>query len=234
MRIVLIKLLCLMALGFSASTVRSQTYFLSVDSVVGIPDTIVNGQVVSFTMYLTNESALVFQGGVEVILQFPGTSDSLIADSAALGNGFLAPQSQTHVFVTHQFTTEGTNAMVIGDNVVVVWPKIAAGPAEPAQEVTKFFTTSFYLMEPLSVQDREKVAVMPLTMYPNPAQDEVRLALPVHEELAHAEVSDALSRVVLAAGRQELLNIRMLPTGSYTVTVQCSSGAVYRGRLLVR
>jgi hypothetical protein len=234
MRSTLLKLILMLALGFNVTSAWSQTYFLSVDSVVGIPDTIVNGQVVSFTMFLTNQSTLVFQGGVDVILEFPGTSDSLIADSAALGNGFLAPQSQTQVFVTHQFTTEGNNAMVIGDNVVVVWPKIAAGPAEPAQEVTKFFTTSFYLMEPLSIWDKGKIAVKPLMMFPNPAQDEVRLALPVHEELAHAEVTDALGRLVLAAGRQELLNTRMLPAGLYTVTVQCSSGAVYRGRLLVR
>ncbi len=234
MRSTLLKLILVLALGVNVTSAWSQTYFLSVDSVVGIPDTIVNGQVVSFTMFLTNQSTLVFQGGVDVILEFPGTSDSLMADSAALGNGFLAPQSQTQVFVTHQFTTEDNNAMVIGDNVVVVWPKIAAGPAEPAQEVTKFFTTSFYLVEPLSVQDREKVTVRPLTMYPNPAQDEVRLALPVHEELAHAEVIDALGRVVLVAGRQELLSIRMLPSGLYTVTVQCSSGEVYRGRLSVR
>jgi hypothetical protein len=228
------NLMVIALLMASAATARSQTYFLSVDSVVGIPDTIVNGQVVPFTMYLTNQGNLVYQGGLDVVLEFPGTQDSLVADSAFLGNNFLAAQAQTEVYVSHQFNAGANDAMVIGDNVVVVWPKIHNGPTVPEQEVVKVFTTSFYLIEPLSVRDDGHLTARPLTLFPNPADDVVRLSVPASETVARVEVTDLSGRTALETHGTGPLSVRDLPKGFYCVTVRCLSGAVYRGRLAVR
>lgn len=234
MRTILKALLIIASSMASVCTARAQTYFLSVDSVVGIPDTIVNGQIVSFTLFLTNQSNLVYQGGIDVVLEFSGTSDSLLADSAVLSNDFLPSQMQTQVFVTHQFTTEGNNAMVIGDNVVVVWPRIHNGPIEPVQEVVKEFTTSFYLINPLSVRDVPYKRVQPLKLYPNPADDEVRLSLPPEESILRVELTDLAGRTLSTSHEAETLSVRHLPQGLYGILVRCHSGAVYRGRLTVR
>jgi hypothetical protein len=52
------------------------------------------------------------------------------------------------VSVTHLFTSDG-NTLSIGDNVVVVWPRISSGPVFPPQEVINKGMASFYLAEPL-------------------------------------------------------------------------------------
>jgi hypothetical protein len=39
-----------------------QTYFLNVDSIIGIPDTVYDGSTVTFSMVFSNVSNLGFQG----------------------------------------------------------------------------------------------------------------------------------------------------------------------------
>jgi len=213
---------------------KAQTYFLNVDSVVGIPDTIVNGQSVSFTLWLTNQSNLGFQGSVETMLTFPDAQDSLlVADSSVFATSFLSAQMQSQVFVTHQFTTEGSDAMVLGDNVVVVWPKIFHGPSEPSQEVTKFFTATFHLVEPLGVVDREHTDGM--RIYPNPASDVVYIELPGTERVHLVELRDFTGRTVVTFRQGERhIPLVDLPRGLYTVRTSTESGRVFHSRLLVR
>jgi hypothetical protein len=68
------------------------------------------------------------------------------------------------------------NTLAIGDNVVVVWPRISSGPVFPPQEVINKGMASFYLAEPLSVNSGPKKET--LRLFPNPSSSLIELRLP--------------------------------------------------------
>jgi hypothetical protein len=180
-RILLSAFVALALLLGSPITKAQQTYFLNVDSIIGIPDTVYDGSTVTFTMVFSNVSNLGFQGDVETWLQVQGTADSTQADSTVWsGNNFMQAQSQTQVTVTHLFSSQD-NSLAIGDNVVVVWPRIVSGQTYPPQEVTERGMVDFYLAEPLGTGPDKDQSIGRLGLYPNPAQGSVRLSLPGNE-----------------------------------------------------
>lgn len=212
-----------------------QTFFLNVDSIFGIPDTIYNGETITFNMVFSNQSALGFQGEVTAWLQVQGAADTIPADSTTWGGGnFIQAQSQTVVEVTHIFSTQDNN-LSIGDNVVVVWPRINTGTVFPPQEVINKGFASFYLAEPLGIDPIDKSGVGRLSIYPNPAQGNVRISGPNNEILTSVRITDMMGRnVVESAQITTSLAIESLPHGIYTVQATTAKGAAYAARMVVQ
>lgn len=226
-------LLHLILLTSIAPTRAQQTYFLSVDSVVGIPDTIYDGQSITFSLVFSNLSNLGFQGQVQTMLHFPASGDTITADVTTWPNSFVQAQSQTQVAVSHQFTTQDNN-LAIGDNVVVVWPRITTGPVIPPQEAVNVKTISFVMVPPMSVPSLDGTATSKLSIYPNPGQGEVKLSVPGGEELRSFTISDISGKVVHSdRSGNPGLNADLLPAGIYTVTAISASGQPFVGRLMV-
>jgi hypothetical protein len=229
--IILLTVLCC-AVWTSDSSAQN-TYTLRVDSVIGIPDTIYDGQTIAFTMVFSNLSNLGFQGHVETVLYFPNTQDTITADSSMMSANFVAAQAQESVVVTHFFTSNDNN-LAIGDNVVVVWPRITIGPTGPPQEVLHPETVTFYLAPPLSAPAINRGETLKLTLFPNPGQGMVRLAVAPFETLSSYEVTDLSGRIVLSDGSgADMLNADKLLAGIYTVRAVSVSGKPFVGRLMV-
>lgn len=217
----------------SSDILAQNTFTLSVDDVLGFPDTIFDGQTITFTMVFSNQSNLGFQGDVETLLYFPNAQDTITADSSLLNANFVAAQAQESIFVSHFFTSNDNN-LAIGDNVVVVWPRITIGPTGPLQEVLNPRTILFYLAPPLSAPTIDKGENFKLGMYPNPAQDMVRLDVPQRESLFSYVVTDLFGRTVLSGHSGEtMLHVGQLPAGIYTVRAESVSGKSFMGRLMV-
>lgn len=228
-----LALIASMTLLWTTATWAQNTYTLIVDSVIGIPDTIYDGQTITFTMVFSNQSNLGFQGDVETVLYFPNAQDTITADSSVMNANFVAAQSQQSVFASHFFTSNDNN-LAIGDNVVVVWPRITIGSTGPPQEVLNPKTINFYLAPPLSSPSIDGSRSFKLSLFPNPAQGEVRLALPKSESLKSFVVTDLSGRTVLSNGSgQAMMDVDELPAGIYTVTAISTSGRPFTGRLIV-
>lgn len=228
-----LALIASMNLLWTTATWAQNTYTLSVDSVVGIPDTVYDGQTISFAMVFTNQSALGFQGTIETVLFYPATQDTITADLSSMNANFVAAQSQQSVLVSHLFTSNDNN-LAIGDNVVVVWPRITFGPTGPPQEVLNPKTINFYLAPPLSAPALNRQAGI-LQLYPNPAEGDVRLKVPSGERVVQVDVTDISGRQVNRTIESEhAFNTKGLPNGLYSISALCESGKVYRGRLVVR
>lgn len=218
----------------SVSTSAQVTYTLRVDSVTGIPDTIHDGQTVDFTVVFTNETNLGFQGHVHTVLYFPSAQDTTVADSSFMNANFLAANAQEQIFVSHLFAVDD-NGLSIGDNVVVVWPRIEGGPSGPPQEVLNPIAVEFYLAPPLSAPSYMKDGALPLRIHPNPAIGEVQLTLPLKGPVKMVHVVDMTGRALPASvSKDGVLDIRHLPAGIYTVHAQSATGSAYRSRLMVK
>jgi hypothetical protein len=229
-----LALIASMNMIWTTATWAQNTYTLSVDSVVGIPDTIYDGQTITFTMMFSNQSNLGFQGDVETVLYFPIAQDTITADSSVMNADFVAAQAQESVFASHFFTSND-NYLAIGDNVVVVWPRITFGPTGPPQEVLNAKTINFYLAPPLSASGQFRDMPESLGLFPNPTEGDVRLLVPKGDRMVQVAVTDISGRQLIHTIESEhTISTKDLPSGLYSVSAIGASGKVYRGRLVVR
>jgi len=231
--LITVTLTVVLSAGCISASLAQHTYILRVDSIIGIPDTIYDGENITFTMVFSNSSNLGFQGDVETALYFPNAQDTITADSSVMNANFVAAQTQQSVFATHFFTSNDNN-LAIGDNVVVVWPRITFGPTGPPQEVLDPKTINFYLAPPLSAPTLNRQTGI-LQLYPNPTHGNVRLSFPDHETLASVRITDMMGRTVLESHQVSVsLSIESLPHGIYTVHATTAKGLSYAARLVVR
>ena len=137
------------------------TYELTIDSLVGIPDTIVDGQQVTFYMIVSMNSPLFYQGNIFVELEYDGGFYPV--DTATAANASLSPNSPNTIQATHIFSTN--DDLSIGDNVVVVWPRIGDG-VTPQQEVTNPLTVYIHMVEPNGIIEQPTVEFWSLFLLP--------------------------------------------------------------------
>ena len=206
---------------------RSQTYELQIDSIAGIPDTVFNGQEVTFFMVVSMNTPLFYQGDMFIELEYGG--QFYTADSSMTANNFIGPNSPNTIQASYIFTTD--NDLSIGDNVVVVWPRLGDGTSPP-QVVLNPYETIVTLLEPNGISDNPKKDRKPL-FYPNPANTTIRLFQDQVLDANRIEVHDAFGRTVISSGPASQLNVSQLPVGMYSVSIVLKNGTQHTERLVI-
>lgn len=185
---------------------KAQTYEIQIDSIVGIPDTVYNGQEVTFFMMISMNSPLFYQGDFFVELEYGG--QFYVADTTLASNAFIGSNAPNTIQATFVFGTQ--NNLSIGDNVVVVWPRIGDG-VSPAQTVVNPQTVDVVVVEPTSVIDQRQQSA-PL-LYPNPAHDWIYFTNA--DGWKNIEVRNAFGEVVVATFSAKRMHVANLPAGVY-------------------
>lgn len=227
MKHILRMLVICLGLGLSTTATKAQTtYVLEIDSVVALPDSIEDGTTVTFYMMVSmSGTPLFYQGTIYVEFEYGG--NFYHADST-ISQGFLSPNNPNQLQVTHRFSTD--NNLSIGDNVVVVWPRIGNG-TDPPQVVTNPYETVITLIEPNGIEENPKHLFH--FFYPNPATSVVQFETETLNKIQSISIFDALGKCVLSSGRQTRLDISTLPNGVYLLNAQLNDGNVLTQRLLV-
>jgi hypothetical protein len=149
----------------SGNTTKAQTYQIGIDSLFGLPDTIVDGEEYTFFVVIGNYTPLAYQGDINVGFTYNG-GDSLLADSTSFAAlPFLANDGSLNATVKHRFETGGPSTLSIGINVVVVWPRLGSGN-EPPQEILQPYEQTLFIVEPNSVRAPDPNH---FSVYPNPS-----------------------------------------------------------------
>lgn len=150
---------------FCGTSTLAQTYQIGIDSLFGLPDTIVDGQEYTFFAVIRNHTPLAYQGDINIGFTYNG-GDSLLADSTSFAAlPFLVNDGTLNVTVKHTFNTGGPSTLSIGINVVVVWPRLGTGNVPP-QEIVNQYEQTLFIVEPNSIRkpDPDQFRV-----YPNPS-----------------------------------------------------------------
>lgn len=201
-------------------------YILHIDSIVGLPDTIADGDEMTFFMTVSMSSPLFYQGDVFVDLEYGGSLHAV--DTSISANSFLGPNVPNTVQASHRLSTD--DDLNIGDNVVVVWPRIGNGTTPP-QEVSNPYETVITLVEPSGI-DENTLKHTPL-FHPNPANNSIRLSKSMINSTWSINVSDMQGRTVISAINSPSLDVSQLPVGVYLVQVQTDDGSLHTDRLFV-
>jgi len=219
--VVLVVCACLVSFG-----AQSQTYELQIDSIVGIPDTVYNGQEVTFYMIVSMNSPLFYQGDVFVELEYG--SQFYQVDTSINANGFLNPNAPNTISATYIFSTD--NYLNIGDNVVVVWPRIGDG-VNPPQTVVNPKTVAVTLIEPTGIEELSRNGKS--VFYPNPAQSAIHFVDELKSEVKQISILDAFGRLLHKSCVTTQMDVSSLPTGVYFIQVETKEGNLVSDKLLI-
>jgi hypothetical protein len=223
----LLVVLCTWSI-FQQQAKAQATYQLEIDSIVGIPDTIFDGQEVTFYLIVSMNSALFYQGDVFVELEYGGSFYQV--DTSIAANGFLGPNSPNTIQAMHRFSTD--DDLQIGDNVVVVWPRIGDG-LNPPQEVTNPFTAVITMAEPMGLEPASSTRIRESFISPNPAISSIDYQLKPSEKVVEAVLYSITGQVLYRSSQTENINISRLSAGIYFVDVLTESGNIYYDKLLI-
>ncbi|MCB0756244.1 MAG: T9SS type A sorting domain-containing protein [Flavobacteriales bacterium] len=207
---------------------KAQTYELQIDSLVGIPDTVYDGQEVTFYMIVSLNTPIFYQGDIFVELEYGGILYPVDTTIVAAGP-FLSPNNPNTLQVTHRFSTD--DDLSIGDNVVVVWPRIGDG-VSPPQTVVNPRTFNVTLVEPNSVPERAERIVQSF-INPNPATSEIKYRIGAEEQILQSVIYDLSGKQIRFGKGVSRINISDLPTGIYFIDVITEDGNVYSDKLII-
>lgn len=226
LRSILVVVLASMATG----SARAQTYEMQIDSLVGIPNEIVDGDTITFYMIVSMNSPLFYQGDIFVELEYGGTFYEVDQTDVAAGS-FLSPNNPNYIQVTHRVSTD--DDLSIGDNVVVVWPRIGDGVNNPPQEVVNPQSVTLTIVEPNGIDDEGPRRILRSFIAPNPAIAIVSFGLEKEIQIQRSFLYDLSGKVLAEAGQARQLDISHLPAGIYFIDVVTEEGYVYSDKLLI-
>lgn len=217
----------ILGLGSVCGPAYAQTpYILQIDSIVGLPDTVVDGQEVTFFVTVSMNSPLFYQGDVFVELEYGGSFHAV--DSSMSVNSFLGPNAPNIVQAMHRLSTD--DDLNIGDNVVVVWPRIGDGTSPP-QEVLNPYETVITLIEPSGI-DETPGKRRPL-FHPNPAGNTIHLATDLVSSSFQISIFDMQGRSVVSTVRSANLDVSEIPIGVYLIQIENRDGTLHTDRLFI-
>lgn len=212
----------------SLNQARSQvTYEIQIDSLVGLPDTITDGETVTFYMQISLNSPLIYQGNIYLELEYGGNFYQV---DTTISQNFLNPNFPSQLQATHYFSTN--DDLSIGDNVVVVWPRIGDG-ITPLQTVANPYETTITLREPNGIGENGPQRIVEPFIRPNPAVANIEFGLKPDVQISRSVLYDLTGKILAQTGREKQLDISRLPAGIYFVDVLTEEGNVYSDKLLI-
>lgn len=227
-RIVRIVCVGLFPLLLQTGVKAQVAYELVIDTIVGLPDTVVDGQNVTFWLTVSTSTPLFYQGNIYVELEYAGSMHAV--DTSSASAMFLGLNSPSTIQATHRFSTDDN--LSIGDNVVVVWPRIGDG-ITPPQSVPDPYSKTITLIEPMGVLDHGASKQRHGLVYPNPSSRAFTIKLSAIEQLNSVRLQDMQGRVVWNATSGLNHDVSVLPKGIYLVQVSMADGSELTDRLLL-
>lgn len=203
------------------------TYEIQIDSLVGLPDTITDGETVTFYMQISLNSPLIYQGNIFLELEYGGNFYQL---DTTYSQNFINPNFPSQLQATHLFSTN--DDLSIGDNVVVVWPRIGDGTT-PLQTVANPYTTTITLREPNGIGETGPRRIVKSFIRPNPAITNIEFRVSPEVRIYRSILYDLTGKILAESGREKQLDVSRLPAGIYFVDVLTEEGNIYSDKLLI-
>lgn len=195
--------------GLLSLSANAQNVSLRVDSILGIPDTVYPGQVVSYSVVLKNNGFIPYQGPLQLAMDNGQGQIAYLYFSAA---PVVVLPGSTYT-VSGATVTIDSSFFRPGGNVVVVWPYTS----QLIQYTPKTFST--YVLNTFQGVDEPSLAET-IRIYPNPASSIVHISNN-YNTIERVRIFDLKGRVVFNKKYDQEnfveLNIDSWPVGLYSI-----------------
>jgi hypothetical protein len=196
-------------LGLLSFNGNAQNVSLRVDSILGIPDTVYPGQVVSYSVVLKNNGFIPYQGPLQLAMD---NGQGQIAYLYFSATPVVVLPGSTYT-ITGSTVTIDSSFFRPGGNVVVVWPYTS----QLIQYTPKSFST--YVTNGFQGVDEPSLAET-IRIYPNPASSIVHISNG-NNTIERVRIFDMKGRIMFNENynQQSLveLNIDSWPVGLYSI-----------------
>jgi len=197
---------------------NADAQLVSLDSIRGIPDTVIDNQLVSFIVYFSNSGGAIFSGDLTLFLH--SDNDTSPPDTI-FHLDTLTISGNTLIDSTEGFFTFTAAELDAGDNIVVVWPS-SASASQYVQNDSLVFHVFLKNVGIPEIEQRQSLFV-----YPNPSHAEVQLRFGFPEKVEQVRVLDILGKEELSyGGAVKRFNVENLDDGIYFVEVKNHDGSV--------
>jgi hypothetical protein len=214
------KIFLILTLSFSVAflSVRSvHAQVLSLDSIVGFPDTVENNMTVTMTLLISNSGGIVYNSDLAILMNTLG-GDTL-ADTIYYNGQYTLSGNTFGDTVSINYTFDAADYDA-GDNIVVVWPVSAQ---LPIAVVTDSLTFDVWFN---NVGIGENQSLQSIRLYPNPSSENISLFTSHPEKVEHVRVVDLIGNVLkVVEGPVTRFSIAFLPRGIYFVEVRNKDGS---------
>ena len=195
--------------GLLSLSANAQNVSLRVDSILGIPDTVYPGQVVSYSVVIKNNGFIPYQGPLQLAMDNGQGQIAYLYFSAA---PVVVLPGSTYT-VSGATVTIDSSFFRPGGNVVVVWPYTS----QLIQYTPKTFST--YVLNTFQGVDEPSLSET-IRIYPNPASSIVHISNN-YNTIERVRIFDLKGRVVFNKkyDQENLveLNIDSWPVGLYSI-----------------
>lgn len=204
-------------------------YYIGLDSATVLPDTVQIGGQLQFTTTVYNYGPLIFQGTVRIEMSNAQLGDTVtLATLPETGASVFSPNQPLLTSVNYSVTPN--NALGIGGNVVVVWPRLDNGPATPPFEVVGSITKNIFVLPPNSVPEHENT----LKFHINSTAGINTLVVAEPEKVAKVSLIDLMGRTCFEQlAKQSRIELPNLNTGIYLLQIAQVDGAIYTRKVLI-
>jgi hypothetical protein len=209
---------------FSTKTQAQFFGTFSIDTVVGLPDTLNANSSYTFGIRVRNVGNTTYSGSFNfdfyVDTLSPGT---LFSFGSGQTGGFLPGDTVTFP-ISYTFSINN-NTFNIGDNVVVVWPRALQGS-------TALDSLSFhvYIADLNGVDEKDKPTT-DLKIFPNPAKDFLSFSSEKNK-IEEVRIYDMSGRLVLQSKEHLKVFTGHLTEGIYIAEAQLSNGLITRRKII--
>ena len=212
--------------GLLSLSANAQNVSLRVDSILGIPDTVYPGQVVSYSVVIKNNGFIPYQGPLQLAMD---NGQGQIAYLYFSATPVVVLPGSTYT-VSGATITIDSSFFRPGGNVVVVWPYTS----QLIQYTPKTFST--YVLNTFQGIDEPSLAET-IRMYPNPANSYLAIEN-TNPSIERVRIFDLKGRIVFSEHYDKEKNIRLalegLPTGLYSVEVEGDKEKITKQLLINR
>ncbi len=206
---------------------KTQAQFIgtfSIDTVVGLPDTVNVNSSYSFNFIVRNVGNTTYSGSFNFDFYVDTMSGSIASFGAGQTGNFFPGDTVTFP-VTYLFSVNN-NTFNIGDNVVVVWPRALPGSTASDSLTFHVYVTDFNGIDETWETNSD------LKIFPNPAKDFLSFTSEKNR-IEEVRLYDMSGRLVLQSKTHLKVFTGNLTCGIYIAEAVLSDGTVTRKKIIV-
>jgi len=196
-------------LGLLSFNGNAQNVSLRIDSIIGIPDTVFPGQIVSYSVILSNNGFIPYQGPLQLAMD---NGQGQIAYLYFSATPVVVLPGLTYT-ITGSTVTIDSSFFRPGGNVVVVWPYTSQLIAYTPKVFNTYVTNSFQGIAEPSLAETVRI-------YPNPASSIVHISNGNYT-IERVRIFDIKGRIMFNENYDQKslveLNIDNWPVGLYSI-----------------
>ena len=226
------KLLITSILLLSFSEMKGQGISISFGGAgIDFPDTIAIGDTIHYSCWVVNDGNDVL--AENIMLKTANYNQLLgltnVRTIGGQGPNYIFPGDSIQFVPGFLFEIVNIQNYLVGDNIVVIWPKVAA----PINQNTQYIYKDLYVLGPSIIANIQQNTPKEVQIFPQPANNYI--CLTTTKTIKSIEIYDLLGRIVVAIFHPNTtVDVSDLLNGMYLIRIEFDDGGYLNQKIKIQ